>query len=125
MRRILLVDDEEILTRTLAETLKSQLEVTIVTAHSGHEAIAILFHERFDVVVVDYHMPNGNGADVLRFLARQSWPTLSVLFTSELRPTLPPMNKYFLGIVEKPNVKELFRKIVEAISPYGPPESGG
>ena len=58
--RILVVDDEDIIRVLLTEIL-SEDGYEIVTAPDGREAIEILEHEPFDLIISDMVMPVMNG----------------------------------------------------------------
>jgi adenylate cyclase len=63
---ILVVDDNEDNRYTLMMMLEVDGHERIKTASSGHEALARLDNERFDVVLLDMMMPDLNGDEVLR-----------------------------------------------------------
>ncbi|HEY0463912.1 MAG TPA: sigma 54-interacting transcriptional regulator, partial [Polyangiaceae bacterium] len=62
--RVLVVDDEPTLRRTLARLLNSR-NMTVVTADDGAQAIEILGREKVDVVLVDLMMPKVGGLELL------------------------------------------------------------
>lgn len=64
-RRVLIVDDSETNCRVL-EALLYSLEVETTTALGGHEALAKLAAEPFDVVLLDVMMPDLDGFEVCR-----------------------------------------------------------
>jgi CheY-like chemotaxis protein len=64
---ILVVDDDELLT----EAIQSLLELdghAVFCSHNGSDAIAISKGQRFDMVLIDYHMPGMKGDVVCRIL---------------------------------------------------------
>lgn len=64
-RRILIVEDEEILIRTFSKLLnKKGYETSGV--HSGSEAIRLLGKENFSLMVCDVRMPGLDGFETLR-----------------------------------------------------------
>jgi two-component system response regulator PilR (NtrC family) len=65
--RILLVEDEVNMARTLAKILERKGH-TVATAANGEEALALLAAERFHVVVTDLNMPVMDGMQLLRRL---------------------------------------------------------
>ena len=76
--RVLVVDDETAIGRTLAIGLADEFEVA--TATSGREAIELLADEdRFDVVLCDLMMPDVSGMDVYERVAERS-PRLAARF---------------------------------------------
>lgn len=116
--RILLVDDDGSIREGLALYLSLDLGDTLVIAeaHSGNEAIRLLNDGlRFDVIVSDYSMNDGDGADLLRHVSA-NFPLIPfILFTSMVEPVLPRVTGNFCGVVEKPDFRNLKRKIIEAI----------
>ena len=116
--RILLVDDDVSIREGLALYLLSDLgdKLVIAEAGSGNEAIRLLDEGlRFDVIVSDYSMNDGSGADLLRHV-NEYFPSIPfILFTSMIEPVLPRVTGNFVGVVEKPDFKRLKRKIIEAI----------
>lgn len=79
--RLLLCDDEPVLLMVMGELLGQIYAVTRV--ESGHGAITLLEHEDFDALVLDWHMDDGNGADVYRWiLAHRPWLAERVVFLS-------------------------------------------
>jgi CheY-like chemotaxis protein len=64
-KRVLLVDDEVLITKTL-KMLLDDYDVTI--ANCGADAVGHLGRESFDVVLCDVMMPDMSGADVYRYV---------------------------------------------------------
>ncbi len=63
-RRILVVDDEPFILRSLSYVLKRE-GFTVLEARDGAEAIEIARRERPELVFLDVMMPKKNGFDVL------------------------------------------------------------
>lgn len=64
-KKILVIDDEEILTKTLAHILgKRDYEVS--TASRAEDALALAEGGRFDLVLCDIRMPGKNGVETIR-----------------------------------------------------------
>lgn len=64
--RILIVDDDELLRRTLVRLLAASFDV--VQARNGAEAIELLRGESFDAVLTDLEMPEVGGDGIVRWL---------------------------------------------------------
>lgn len=71
MKTILLADDEAHL-RTLVRTTLDQPGYRILESEDGAAALALAQHERPDVVVLDWMMPNMTGLEVLAALRRDA-----------------------------------------------------
>jgi len=63
MYRVLIVDDEPEIARSLRRVLKGTYEVNVVA--SAEEALASLDELRPDIVISDFRMPEMNGAELL------------------------------------------------------------
>ncbi|MFI5308695.1 MAG: diguanylate cyclase [Polyangiales bacterium] len=63
LRRVLIVDDDEISLRMLSSALGAHFEV--VTFTDGASAINLLKREHFDAIIADHFMPGMTGAELL------------------------------------------------------------
>lgn len=81
MPSILVVDDEQSMRELLAISLKKDgYEVT--TAASTKEALDVVHHHVFDLVVSDLRLPDGSGLDVLREVKTQRPETQVIICTA-------------------------------------------
>ncbi|MEA3191098.1 MAG: hypothetical protein QOD77_1680 [Thermoplasmata archaeon] len=92
-RRVLLVDDNA----TNRSIFRRQLErwgVTVVEAASGAEALEVVGHARFDLILLDHQMPSMDGPAVVAALrarvASREVPILMASSAGERPPELPP-----------------------------------
>ena len=75
--RILVIDDEEVVRLSYMRTLASEhCNVQVVT--NGHDAIALMETQPFDVVLLDMSMPGMDGMSVLKVI-KQRWPECEVV----------------------------------------------
>jgi two-component system response regulator TctD len=65
--RVLLVEDNVELVRTLTQALQAQ-QAVVDSVHDGEHADLLLRKERYDVIVLDLALPGRSGLDVLRRL---------------------------------------------------------
>ncbi|HEX5264310.1 MAG TPA: response regulator [Phenylobacterium sp.] len=77
---ILVVDDEAPVRALASETLQL-LGYRVLEADGGAAALAILEHERPDLMLFDYAMPGMNGAE-LAGRVRERWPEIPIIFAS-------------------------------------------
>lgn len=79
--RILVVDDEELITDSLAGMLSEapQYELDVYKAYSGSEALELLNEQQFDIVVSDICMPGISGIGLAQKI-REKWPLCHVIF---------------------------------------------
>jgi two-component system alkaline phosphatase synthesis response regulator PhoP len=83
--RILLVEDEINLRRTLSDLLKSD-GYTVQSSGDGLEAQEIAMSQPFDLIILDVMLPSKNGFDVCRHLRKSgvNTPVLMLTARSEL-----------------------------------------
>lgn len=79
--RVLVVDDEELITDSLAGMLAEapQYELDVYKAYSGSEALELLNEQQFDIVVSDICMPGISGIGLAQKI-REKWPLCHVIF---------------------------------------------
>jgi len=69
---ILIVDDEADLRESLAEQFELSEGVSVLTAASGEEALALIATERVDLIILDVDMPGMNGREVARLMRERA-----------------------------------------------------
>jgi DNA-binding NtrC family response regulator len=106
--KVLLVDDEERILRTLGMLLKMQYQV--ITTTDGHEALRILEREKIHLIISDQRMPVITGTQLLRQAKVISPNTLRILLTGYADVD---------AAVDAVNEGEIFRYINK---PWGPKE---
>lgn len=67
MTKILIADDEAHI-RTLANAIFKSLNMTVVLAHDGQDAIQKIKKENPDIILTDINMPKKSGFDVCKFV---------------------------------------------------------
>lgn len=106
--RILLVDDEERILRTLTMLLRMQYQVFSTT--DGHEALKILQQEKINVLISDQRMPAMIGTELLEKAKNLSPNTVRILLTGYADVE---------AAMDSVNDGEIFRYINK---PWGPKE---
>ncbi|MBA4502059.1 response regulator [Marinobacterium marinum] len=83
--QILTVDDSSLSRRYIIKGLNAIGIEQVTEASDGAEALQIMKHQRFDLVISDYNMPNIDGLELLEHIRRYSdQPTVPVMMiTSE------------------------------------------
>ncbi|MES2885392.1 MAG: response regulator [Pseudomonadota bacterium] len=91
--RLLLVDDEERILRSLAMLFRAQYDLRTTT--DAHEALRIVEREQIHVIVSDQKMPIMRGADLLKQVKQISPNTMRLLLTgySELDAVVDSVNE--------------------------------
>ena len=99
--RILVVDDEHDIRRTLARLL-SDSGYAVETAANGAEALAVFKRGMPDLLILDYAMPGMSGLDVARAV-RRDHPIVPILFMSGFADTKALESEMpMLGLLRKP-----------------------
>lgn len=78
--RILIIDDEESVRKGFGLLLTSE-GLTVASAGGGPEGLALLERERFDVVLLDFAMPELDGLEVLRRIKRLEQSPMVIMIT--------------------------------------------
>ncbi len=79
---ILVVDDELAFSKLLSLDLESTGNFIVKTAVSGEQALSILKAETFDVALLDYHIDEMNGLQILEWMNEQKIQTPVVMLTA-------------------------------------------
>ncbi|NOX15944.1 MAG: response regulator transcription factor [Epsilonproteobacteria bacterium] len=125
LKKILLLEDDEILAQTLLQLLKSEdYDVTLVD--DGEEALDATYNQKFDLYLLDINVPLLNGMDFLK-LSRDAGDKTPAFFITALRD-LDSLSKAFDSgcddYIKKPfdidelliRVKAVFKKKSPTIS---------
>jgi len=109
--RVLVVDDAEQVRDVIARYLKEVpgRDVTVETCASAKDALARIEAERFDAVISDYRIPDGDGVVVLERVRAVAPGTVRVLLTGyrEMRIAREAINRANISLLlEKPFRRE-------------------
>jgi len=108
-KRILLVDDEDIILDTYSSLL-SEKGYTVVTANSGRSALEEFLNKPFDLVITDLSMMDGDGLSLLEKIRKRSPDTPTIVLTGK-RYRIVSEFVSLLGVnalIEKPCSNEIF-----------------
>jgi DNA-binding response OmpR family regulator len=78
---VLLIDDDVSLLEMIKLMAERSREMTIHTAQSAKEALTTLTQKSYDVIIVDYDMPEINGIEFLKILRKHGDTTPIIVFT--------------------------------------------
>jgi DNA-binding NarL/FixJ family response regulator len=76
--RVLLVDDHQLLTGALSALLGREPDIAVVGVAASVAEAKAMSRERLDVVLMDYGLPDGTGADATRSI-KARWPAARVV----------------------------------------------
>ena len=124
-RRILVVDDEPLVTKSCRRIL-SEAGHEVQTAQSGREGLRQALTQHFDLVMTDLKMPDLDGMDLVRAVRKDRPQTAIVIITGY--GTIPSaVAATRLGVadyIEKPFTPEEIMEAVRRALPAGPPAPG-
>jgi DNA-binding NtrC family response regulator len=81
-KRILLVDDEEIILDTYSSLLDEK-GYSVVATNCGRKALEVFFSHFFDLVITDLAMPEVDGFRIIEEVKRSSPHTPVIVFTGK------------------------------------------
>ena len=118
--KVLVVDDNAILLRTVKEMLGASFDVSIAT--SGSQAFMVLSKKLPDIILLDYEMPYSNGVQVLQRLRSnpetEDIPVIFFTSTAEREVVSKLVEQHPDGYLLKPPNKEkmltIIRKTLQA-----------
>lgn len=113
MPKLLIVDDEADI-REFAKNFFTKRGINVYTASGGVEAIQIIQTEKPDLVLLDVHMEQISGIEVLRRLRQNGNDTKIIMVTGvEEEETVNEANSWGInGYIHKPLILEELEKIV-------------
>lgn len=115
MYRMLIVDDEEIITDGLMDIFsRLDLELELYKAYSGVEALELLNRTRMDIVLSDICMPAMDGIQLMETI-RWKWPQCKIVFLTGHNDF-----QYVYQAIQVPGVQyvlknEGYTKLIEAV----------
>ncbi len=81
--RVLLVDDHQLLTDSLARLLAAEPDIEVIGVAGTVAAARTMARDRPDVVLMDYRLPDGTGADATRAI-KSRWPSARVVMLTAI-----------------------------------------
>lgn len=123
LKKILIVEDSEVIRLEIRDALKKRSHYQLTEAHDGDAGFAILSgnNAKFDLVILDYRMPGMTGVEMLRRLAEQKkkveCPVLMITTEIEVKGSeVKDLN--IISWVVKPIHKLRFENLVVQIFEY-------
>jgi two-component system, chemotaxis family, chemotaxis protein CheY len=117
---ILLVDDSSTMRRIQRNTLERMGHGDVVEVEDGVAAMERLAAEKFDLVLLDWNMPNLNGMEVLKKIrgepALKALPVIMVTSESEKNRIIEAVRAGASNYVVKPFTAEVLREKIAAVT---------
>src|SRR5262249_57930230 len=111
MRKVLFVDDHQVLANLSCEILAMQ-GYRAVSAYDGEDALRKFEHDHFDVLVADFRMEGMNGVELARRV-HEKRPAVPVIIITGYDPI--PEDKDVAACLEK---ESLFPALLESIAMF-------
>jgi CheY-like chemotaxis protein/glycine cleavage system H lipoate-binding protein len=115
--RVLVVDDEEIVLKSVKKVLKNddEHEFCIDTALSADEGLELMGSVQFDIVVTDLMMPGIDGLEFIRQIRQTDNKTRIIMITgyATMRTALQALREGAFEYIAKPFTKEELRNVVK------------
>lgn len=114
--RVLVVDDESPARTALAKLLSRRSDVEqFELAEDVHQALALLRTHPYDVLLLDIHMPELSGLQLIEHLSKQGGPMPAVIFiTAHQEHAVEAFEKKAVDYVLKPFVSERIHEALDA-----------
>lgn len=118
-KKVLIVDDEEILTWIMSKTLSKDKDIyEIMIANDGAKALEIMKETSIDMVISDIRMPGISGLDILEEIGKNYPHTQVVIMTAYGNPDVQKeaTERGCIHYLEKPfKIEELRGFILDAV----------
>lgn len=112
MNRLLLVEDDEALSMGIEFTLKDE-GYEVLTAGTVKEGKTLIEREKFDLIILDVNLPDGNGYNLCKFIREKC--DVPVIFLTALDEEVNVVMGFEMGgddYITKPfRVKELLLRV--------------
>ena len=115
--RILVVDDDLDTCAFVVDTLSGE-NYSICSCMSGEQALDLLDHEKFDLVLTDIKMPSVSGVDLLRHIREKNRDTSVILMTAfaSIDTAIQAVRHEATDYLVKPiSTRELRRRVRDAM----------
>ena len=116
-QRVLLLDDDPSMQRLVSAILKKEgFRVDVVL--TGHEAIAAIRKEKYNVILLDLMMPHEGGLTVIRQLESSDAATLQrvIVLSGSSESVIGNIRTSVAGVVQKPFETEALVAAVRKIA---------
>jgi two-component system, NtrC family, response regulator HydG len=117
MPKVLFVEDDPVFAKVVTPFLERK-GYEVVACSGVREAEKIVARQQFDILLLDYRLPDGTGLDVMKAVRRERGPVPAVIMTSldDIRTAVKAMRAGAFDYITKPvNHEELLMIVEEAL----------
>lgn len=114
IEKILIVDDDFLVRNFLSETLRRK-QIEVISVENCQNAINLLSHSSFDMVLTDMKLPDGEGIDILRKAKEINPHTIVVIITAfgTIENTVEAMRLGAFNYLLKPFSADIIEAVLE------------
>jgi CheY-like chemotaxis protein len=122
MKKILIVDDEYLIRYALSATFRGSI-AEVITAADGETALKAINGNRFDLCILDIHLPDMDGLEIMKKLGQDApWTMIVIMTGSEVSEAmLHDIQQNALLLISKPFDLECIKAFVDQILTTGRP----
>ena len=116
MAKILLIDDEPAILESLAIFLR-KVNHTVYQAATGNQGLKQFEQQHPDIVILDIHLPDLNGLEILRRFQQHEWSAKVIMITAyqDMDTTIQAMKDGAYDYIHKPlDIEEIENAIAQA-----------
>ena len=119
--KILVIDDEKLLRWSLEQNLSKE-GYTVISAEKGLEGLDLFYAEQPDIVLLDLHLPDMSGLNVLESIKKESSNAIVIMITAfgDIQTAVQTIKFGAYDFVEKPfnmeKLKILISKALETVT---------
>jgi two-component system response regulator AtoC len=116
MAKILLIDDEPAILESLAIFLR-KVNHTVYQATTAKQGMEQFEQQHPDIVILDIHLPDLNGLEILRRFQQHEWPAKVIMITAyqDMETTIQAMKDGAYDYIHKPlDIEEIENAIDQA-----------
>ncbi len=102
-KKVLIVDDEHLIRYSMQKLIEFW-GYSAVTAECGEDALRLFSEQKPDIVILDIHLPDLNGLDLLKTI-KDICPSVAVIMATgcpDAKTSVDAMNMGALAYLEKP-----------------------
>ncbi|HDH05603.1 MAG TPA: sigma-54-dependent Fis family transcriptional regulator [Nitrospirae bacterium] len=118
--KILVIDDEEFITRALKQHLEKE-DREVLTAGTGEEGLEVFKTDAPDIVILDLNMPGISGIETLKSIRKLSSDVIVIIITAhgDIETAVSAIKSGAYDFIEKPfeldRISVIIRKALETV----------
>ena len=118
--KILVIDDEEFITRALKQHLEKE-DREVLTAGTGEEGLEVFKTDAPDIVILDLNMPGISGIETLKSIRKLSSDVIVIIITAhgDIETAVSAIKSGAYDFIEKPfeldRISVIIRKAMETV----------